>query len=111
MWTLRCQVQSESGSRSRVGAHIFLSAEDNFPVLNGPMLIITQIMKDILTSAAEVRTVTLFLTAKEMVALQNTLGEMGWKQPLPPYSVTTPQQWDTPTRQLFPKNQNLGICD
>ena len=81
MWTLRCQVQSESGSRSRAGAHIFLSAEDNFPVLNGPMLIITQIMKNILTSAAEVRTATLLLTAKEMLALPNTLEEMGWKRP------------------------------
>ena len=75
---------NERGSRSRAGAHIFLSEDDNFPRWNGPVLTIAQIMKYILTSAAEAETAALFLTAKEMVALRNTLEEMGWKQPPSP---------------------------
>ena len=43
---------NESGSRSRAGAHIFLSEDDNFPRLNSPVLTIAQIMKYILTPAA-----------------------------------------------------------
>ena len=68
------------GSRSMAGAHIFLSEDDNFSKLNGPVLTIAQIMKYILTSAAKAETAALFLTAKEMVVLRNTLEEMGWKQ-------------------------------
>ena len=75
---------NERGSRSRAGAHTLLSEDDNFPRWNGPVLTIAQIMKYILTSAAEAETAALFLTAKEMVALRNTLEEMGWKQPPSP---------------------------
>ena len=81
---------NESGSRSRAGAHIFISEDDNFPRWNDPVLTIAQIMKYILTSAAETETPTLFLTAKEMVTLRNTLEEMGRKQPPSPCSVITP---------------------
>ena len=72
---------NESGSRSGAGAYIFLSEDDKFPRWNGPVLAIAQIMKYILTSAAESETAALFLTAKEMAALQNTLKEMRRKQP------------------------------
>ena len=48
------------------------------------MLTLAQIMKYILSSAAETETAALFLTAKEMVSLRNTLEEMGWKQPESP---------------------------
>ena len=41
---------NESGSRSRAGAHIFLSEDDNFPRWNGPVLAIAQIMKYIFTN-------------------------------------------------------------
>ena len=59
---------NESGSRSRAGAHIFLSEDDNFPRWDGPVLTIAQIMKYISISAAEAETAALFLTGKEMVA-------------------------------------------
>ena len=75
---------NEKGSRSRAGAHIFLSEGDDFPRWNGPVLTIAQIMKYILSSAAEAETAALFLTVKEMVSLRNTLKEMGWKQPASP---------------------------
>ena len=70
---------NKTGPRSRTGAHIFLSEDDNFPRWNGPVLTIAQIMKYILIPAAEAETKALFLTAKEMVALRNTLEKIGWK--------------------------------
>jgi len=68
----------------RVPTYIFLSEGDDFPRWNGPVLTIAQIMKYILSSAAEAETAALFLTAKEMVSLRNTVEEMGWKQPASP---------------------------
>ena len=82
---------NESGSRSRVGTHIFLSEEESFPRWNGPVLTLAQIMKYILLSAAEAKNAALFLTAKEMVSLRNTLEEMGWKQ------LASPLQCDNST--------------
>ena len=75
---------NESRSRSRAGAHIFLSEDDPMPRWNGPVLTIAQIMKYVLSSAAEAETSALFLTAREMVPLRHTLQEMGWKQPPSP---------------------------
>ena len=75
---------NETKSRSRAGAHIFLSENDSIPRWNGPLLTIAQIMKYVVSSAAEAEMTDLFLTAKEMVPLRNTLTEMGWKQPPSP---------------------------
>ena len=60
---------NETRSRSRAGAHIFLSENDSIPRWNGPLLTIAQIMKYVVSSAAEAEMTALFLTAKEMVPL------------------------------------------
>ena len=75
---------NETKSRSQAGVHVFLSENNPTPCWNGPLLAIAQIMKYVVSSAAEAEMMALFLTAKEMVPLQNTLTEMGWKQPLSP---------------------------
>ena len=75
---------NETKSRSRAGAHIFLSEDDPMPRWNGPVLTIAAIIKYVMSSAAEAETTALFLTAKEMVPLRNALEAMGWKQPPSP---------------------------
>ena len=70
---------NESKSRSRAGAHIFLSEDDPMPRWNGPVLTIAAIIKYVMSSAAEAETAALFCTAKEMVPLRNSLEAMGWK--------------------------------
>ena len=75
---------NETKERSRSGAHIFLSEYESIPRWNGPVLTIAQIMKYVVSSAAEADMTALFLMAKEMVPLQHTLTEMGRKQPPPP---------------------------
>ena len=68
---------NESIARSRAGAHIFLSENEPKPKLNGPILKIAQIIKSVIASAAESEMPALFITAKKMIPLRNTLIEMG----------------------------------
>ena len=85
----------ESRTRSRAGAHIFLSENEPKPKLNGPVLTIEQIIKTVMTSAAEAEIAALYTTAKKMIPLHNTLIEMGWPQP------QTPIQTDNSTAVGF----------
>ena len=68
---------NETRAQSRSGAHIFLSENESIPRWNGPLLTIAQIMKYVVSSAAEAEMTALFLTAKEMVPLRHTLTDMG----------------------------------
>ena len=86
---------SEPNSRSRAGAHIFVSENDPIPRPNGPVLTISSIIKFVMASAAEAELSALYLTAREMVPLRNTLTEMGWEQP------KTPIQTDNSTAVGF----------
>ena len=71
---------NESKSRSQAGAHILLSENEPKPELNGPVLTIAQIIKTVMTSAAEAEIVALYITDRKMVSLRNKFIEMGWPQ-------------------------------
>jgi hypothetical protein len=71
-------------SRSRAGAHIMCTENDPIPSHNGPILTIAQIIKFVMSSAAEAETAALFICAKEMIPLRQSLIEMGWPQPKSP---------------------------
>ena len=75
---------TEPNSRSRAGAHIFLSEDDPIPRQNGPVQSISTILKFVMASASEAELAALYHTAREMVPLRNALEEMGWKQPPSP---------------------------
>ena len=74
----------ESKARSRVGSHIFLLENYPKPKRNGPVLTIAQIIKNLMASADEAEMATLYITAKKMIPLRNTLIEMGWPRPQSP---------------------------
>jgi hypothetical protein len=78
---------SETKSRSRAGAHIFLSNDDPIPQSNGPVLSIAAVMRSVYASAGEAELAALFKCAQEMVPLRNALTEMGWPQPRSPIQV------------------------
>jgi hypothetical protein len=86
---------TEPGSRSRAGAHIFLSEDDPVPRHNMPVLTISQIIKYVMASAAEAELAALYITARELIPLRNALEEMGWTQP------KTPIQTDNSTATGF----------
>ena len=75
---------NEANARSRAGAHIFLAEDDAVPRWNGPVLTVAQIIKFVMSSAAEAELGALFVTAKEMVPMRQALAEMGWPQPPSP---------------------------
>ena len=65
--------KNETRARIRAGAHIFFSEIESIPCWNVPIIKISQIMKYVVSSAAEAEMTALFLTAKEMVPLRHTL--------------------------------------
>ena len=65
-------------ARSRTGAHIMLSENNPVPSINGPVLTIAQIIKNVMSSAAEAKLSGLFICAKAMIPLRNTLLKMDW---------------------------------
>ena len=72
---------NETKSRSHAGAYIFLSEDDAVTRLNGPFLTATQIIKFVMSSAAEAELAGLLITAKSMAPMRQTLIKMGWPQP------------------------------
>ncbi|KAL7501874.1 hypothetical protein ACHAXN_000047, partial [Cyclotella atomus] len=62
-----------SKARSQAGAHIMLFDNIPVPTFNGPVLIISQIIKFVASSAAEAELAGLYICAKEMVPLRNSL--------------------------------------
>ncbi len=82
---------NELNARSRAGAHIYLSEDVPNPPWNGPVLTIAQIIPFVMTSAAEAELGALYITAKALVSMRQTLVEMGWPQP------PTPVQCDNTT--------------
>jgi len=75
---------NDTNSRSRAGAHIFLSENDPFPRFNGAILSIAQIIKFVMASAAKSELAALFVTAREMIPHRQTLIAMEWPQPKTP---------------------------
>ena len=71
---------NESKSRSRAGAHIFLSEDELMPKWNGAVFTIAHIIKFDMSSASEAELGTMFITAQSLVPIRNTLDEMGWPQ-------------------------------
>jgi len=67
---------NESKARSRAGDHIFLSEDDPALNLNGPILIIAQIVKAVMSSTAETELAALFITAKKMAPFRHAILKM-----------------------------------
>jgi hypothetical protein len=61
-----------------------LSEDVPAPSYNGPVLTVAQIIKSVMSSAAEAELGGLYICAKEMVPLRQSLIEIGWPQPRSP---------------------------
>eukprot|EP00804_Cyclotella_cryptica_P020437 CCRYP_014425-RA/>CCRYP_014425-RA protein AED:0.04 eAED:0.02 QI:0/0/0/1/1/1/2/0/1218 len=78
-------------SLGRAGGHFFLSENDHYPNNNGAVLTIAQIIKTVMSSAAEAELGALYINAREVIPLRHLLLEMGHPQP------PTPIQTDNST--------------
>jgi hypothetical protein len=90
---------NETKAHSRAGGHFYLSNNKTFPLNNGAILNIAQIIKAVMSSAAEAEYGALFINAKEAVYLRNMLEEMGHPQP------PTPIQTDNLMAEGFINNK------
>ena len=98
---------NETNSRSRVGAHIFLSENDPFPRFNGAVLSITQIIKFVMVSAAESELAALFVMAREMIPHRQTLIAMGWPQPKTPIQTDNSTAVGVTNKTIVPRRAKM----
>ena len=89
---------SESNARSRAGGNFSVSSDTNTPPNNGAVMTITQIIKTVMSSAAEAELAALFINCQEVVPAPHALEEMGHKQP------PTPIQTDNTTAHVVVTN-------
>ncbi len=91
---------SKSKACSRTGGHFFMSNNTAKPPNNGAMLTITQIIKAVMSLAAEAEVGALYINCREAILAHHTLEFMG--NPQPP----TPMQTDN-TTALCVVNNNV----
>lgn len=70
----------EPEARSRAGGFFFLGNKDG-KLINGSILIIAKIIKNVVSSASEAEIAALFINARAALPLRVALEEMGHKQP------------------------------
>ncbi len=94
---------SEPKARSRAGGHMFMSSSDDIPTNNGAVLNISQIIRAVMSSAAEAELRALFKNAKTAVSMCHTLEEMGHPQPQTPIQMDNKTANDLLTNKIMPK--------
>jgi hypothetical protein len=82
---------SESNARSRTSGHFFMSNNTAKPPNNGAILTTAQIIKAVMSLAAEAEVGALYINCREAVPARQTLKFMGHPQP------PTPMQTDNTT--------------
>ncbi|KAL7480170.1 hypothetical protein ACHAW6_005874 [Cyclotella cf. meneghiniana] len=82
---------SEENARSRAGGHHYLSEDVPFPPNNGAIHNVAEIIKSVMSSAAESELGSLYINARKGVVERQILEEMGHPQP------ATPVQTDNST--------------
>ena len=86
---------TEPRARSRAGGHFFMSDNAEDPRNNGAVLNISQIIKSVVSSAAEAEIGALFINSRQAIPARTTAAEMGHVQP------PTPIQTDNTTALGF----------
>ena len=76
---------SESNARSRVGSHFWMSSNAPIPpVGNGAILTVAQIIKNVMSSAAEAELAALYINTREAIYIRQILTKLGHPQPRTP---------------------------
>ena len=96
---------------AEIGGHFSLANRlvengDTPPILptnNGAIHTLCQIIKTVMSSAAEAEIGATFLNSKDALPIRTTLEELGHPQPPPPCKSITPHQWDL---QTIPSSRN-----
>jgi hypothetical protein len=84
---------SENEAKSRAGGFFYMGSNTKTDIkhTSGAILIISKVLKHVMSSAAEAEIGAVFINAKEGAVLRTTLEELGHKQP------PTPMETDNTT--------------
>ncbi len=94
---------SEPKSRSHAGGHMFVAGKDKILINNGAVLNISQIIRAVMSSAAEAELGALFINAKTAVSMRQTLIELGHPQPCTPMQTDNATAHALLTNKILPK--------
>ena len=94
---------SEAGARSRAGGHFFMSSDVDDPPDNGAILNTSNIIKSVMSSAAEAELAGLYINASQAVAIRQLLHEMGHKQPRTPIQTDNSTALGVVTNNIQPR--------
>jgi len=94
---------SEPKARSRAGGYFFLSNGTDEAPNNGAILNISQIIKSVMSSAAEAELGALYINAHEAVPCRTVLQEMGHPQPPTPIQTDNSTALGVVTNNILPR--------
>eukprot|EP00804_Cyclotella_cryptica_P008961 CCRYP_012064-RG/>CCRYP_012064-RG protein AED:0.38 eAED:0.38 QI:0/0/0/1/0/0/2/0/352 len=93
---------SETKRAAEPGGHFFLS-EDTSPHSNGAILALAQIIKPVMSSAAEAELSALYINAREALPQQHLLNELGHPKPCTPIKIDNSTALGVVTKIIQPK--------
>ena len=94
---------TEPKARSRAGGHFFMSNKGPNPPNNGAVTNIAQIIKSVMSSAAEAEIGALFINSRQAIPARHLLEEMGHPQPPTPIMTDNTTALRFVTKNLQPK--------
>ena len=94
---------SEPKARSRAGSHFFMSSDTKDPANNGAVLNIAELIKAVMSSAAEAKLGVLYINAREAVPQRQHLKEMGHPQPPTPMQTDNSMALGVVTSNIQPR--------
>ncbi len=80
-----------------------MAGNEDIPINNGAVINISQIIRAVMSSAAEAKPGALFINAKTAVAMQCTLKEMGHPQTRIPIQTNNSTVYALLTNKIMPK--------
>jgi hypothetical protein len=94
---------SEPKARSRAGGNMFMAGNEDIPINNGAVLNTLQIIRAVISSAAEAKLGALFINPKTAVYMQCTLKEMGHPQTCTPIQTSNSTAHALLANKIIPK--------
>jgi hypothetical protein len=94
---------SKPKAPSRAGVHMFMAGNHKIPINNSAVLNILQVIKSVMSSAAEAELAALFINAKTAVSMRTTLKELGYPQTRTPIQTNNSTAHALLTNKILPK--------
>ena len=94
---------SEPKARSRAGGHFYMSDDSDEQPKGGPVHNVAQIIKNVMTSAADAEIGALYINSRQAIPARQLLEEMGHKQPPTPIQTDNTTALGFVTKNLQPK--------